>query len=62
MFAFRKTLQFSKKGAGIDKDQVSHKMTGIPTVITDGLLTRFTESARGSTRYAIPSSRDPKHS
>lgn len=51
MFAVRKTLQFNKKS--IDKEQLAQKMPGVPLVITDSLLARFTEVSRGSATYGI---------
>ena len=51
MFAVRRTLQFNKKG--IDKEQLAQKMPGVPLVITDSLLARFTEVSRGSATYGI---------
>jgi len=51
MFAVRKALQFNKKG--IDKEQLAQKMPGVPPVITDSLLGRYTEVPRGSAMYDI---------
>lgn len=47
MLAFRQAIRNTK---GIDKDKIIEKMGSVPGVIIDGLLSRFTEVARDSTR------------
>jgi hypothetical protein len=46
MFAFR---QATHKLRG-DGNMVEH-MSGVPSIIVDGLMARFTEIPRGSTQY-----------
>lgn len=48
MLAFRQAV--SRKD--IDRDILSEKMTGVPTVVVDSLLSRFTETSRGSTKWS----------
>jgi len=35
----------------IDKTVIQQKLSAVPSVVVDGLLSRFTETARGSTEY-----------
>jgi DNA-directed RNA polymerase I subunit RPA49 len=58
MFAFR----WASKGA-IEKTQLQEKLGGVPSIIVDGLLARFTETSRGSAKYVyrIPMVANPHH-
>jgi DNA-directed RNA polymerase I subunit RPA49 len=38
----------------IDKTVLQQKLAAVPTVVIDGLLSRFTETARGSMEYVHP--------
>ncbi|KAG6836960.1 hypothetical protein H0H93_000352 [Arthromyces matolae] len=46
MLAFRQELERNRRGAS--KDLLTEKLPGIPSVVLDGLVARFTESTRGS--------------
>jgi len=35
----------------IDKTAIQSRLSAVPSVVVDGLLSRFTETARGSTEY-----------
>jgi DNA-directed RNA polymerase I subunit RPA49 len=45
MLAFRNAT--SKQ---FDKNTVEERMSSVPSIVIDGLLSRFTETARGSTK------------
>ncbi|KAH9476998.1 DNA-directed RNA polymerase I subunit rpa49 [Psilocybe cubensis] len=47
MLAFRQTT-FQKT---IDKEKLYERLSAVPGIVVDGLLSRFTEQARGSTSY-----------
>ncbi|RDB23792.1 DNA-directed RNA polymerase I subunit rpa49 [Hypsizygus marmoreus] len=58
MLAFRQVLERNRKG--IDKDQLSEKLPGVPPVVLDSLISRFTEAARGSSNLAATSATQTK--
>jgi hypothetical protein len=37
----------------ISKDVIQQKLSMVPSIVIDGLLSRFTETARGSTEYVL---------
>jgi DNA-directed RNA polymerase I subunit RPA49 len=37
----------------INKDVIQQKLPMVPSIVIDGLLSRFTETARGSIEYAL---------
>lgn len=37
----------------INKDAIQQKLSMVPSVVIDGLLSRFTETARGSMEYVL---------
>ena len=47
MLAFRRVTEHK----AVERDQVYEKMAGVPGVVVDGLLARFSEVPRGSTGY-----------
>jgi DNA-directed RNA polymerase I subunit RPA49 len=47
LFAFR-----AKAKGIIDKTKLQERQANVPNIIIDGLITRFTETARGSTECA----------
>lgn len=49
MFAFRRLVDRRI----VEKDQFHEKMAGVPSIIVDSLLARFTEVSRGSTTYVF---------
>lgn len=51
MLKFRQAVERGQKG--LEKEKVAENMPGVPSVVTDSLLARFTEVARGSTRYYL---------
>ncbi|KAF9078296.1 Rpa49 subunit specific to nuclear RNA polymerase I [Rhodocollybia butyracea] len=57
MFLFRRVTSHSK---GLDKDAVCEKMSNIPTIIVDGLLSRFTETTRDSSVHILTSAMSTK--
>ncbi|GLB44229.1 putative rpa49 subunit specific to nuclear rna polymerase i [Lyophyllum shimeji] len=57
MLAFRQATRFTK---GSTKDQITEKMNGVPSVVVDGLISRFTETARGSSSYVSTSATQTK--
>lgn len=46
MLAFRKATEFKK----IEKEKVYERLSGVPGIVIDSLLSRFTETSRGSSR------------
>ena len=46
MLAFREVFQNA-----LEKNKVHERLGAVPTIIVDGLLSRFAEMARGSSRY-----------
>jgi len=48
MLAFRSFLQRKRKA--IEKDEIHDAMLGVPSIVIDSLISRFTEVARGSTK------------
>ncbi|KAG5637083.1 hypothetical protein H0H81_005816 [Sphagnurus paluster] len=56
MLAFRRHAE----GKGATKDEISEKLPGLPGVIVDGLLARFTETARGSSKHQLTSDMQKK--
>ncbi|KAH7872667.1 Rpa49 subunit specific to nuclear RNA polymerase I [Lentinula edodes] len=57
MFLFRRIISHPK---GLDKDSIIEKMNNVPTVVVDGLLSRFTETTRGSSVHILTSSMSTK--
>ncbi|THU93400.1 RNA polymerase I associated factor, A49-like protein [Dendrothele bispora CBS 962.96] len=51
-------IRFGKDG--IEKDRISDKLKGVPNIIVDGLISRFTETTRGSTACHITSATETK--
>ena len=51
MLQFRKITTFK----AIEKDKAYDVLSGIPSVIVDGLINRFTETARDSSRLVVVS-------
>ena len=49
MLAFRRVTEHK----AVERDQVYEKMGGVPGVVVDGLLARFSEVPRGSTGYVF---------
>ena len=37
-----------------DKDALQQKLSGVPPIVLDGLLSRFTETERSTNKYARP--------
>ncbi|KAF9526022.1 Rpa49 subunit specific to nuclear RNA polymerase I [Crepidotus variabilis] len=52
MLAFRKATEFKK----IEKEKVYERLSGVPGIVIDSLLSRFTETSRGSSSYQATSS------
>lgn len=48
MFAFRR---FTERTLRFEKEQIQKAMDGVPSLIIDGLLSRFTEVSRGAAVY-----------
>lgn len=48
MFAFRHAI-----GKRVEKEKVYEKLAGVPGIIVESLLARFTELPRGSTRFVV---------
>jgi DNA-directed RNA polymerase I subunit RPA49 len=46
MLAFREVFQNA-----LEKNKVHERLVAVPSIIVDGLLSRFAEMARGSSRY-----------
>ncbi|KAG6868782.1 hypothetical protein C0993_010709 [Termitomyces sp. T159_Od127] len=46
MFAFRRAVENKKT---VSKDELTEKLSVVPAVVLDGLISRFTETSRGST-------------
>lgn len=42
-------LAFHQVSARLDKAKLAERLSGVPSIIVDGLLSRFSETARGST-------------
>ncbi|KAF8064010.1 Rpa49 subunit specific to nuclear RNA polymerase I [Lyophyllum atratum] len=59
MLAFRRAVEHKSKG-GLTRDELAEKLTGIPAVVADGLISRFTESSRGSTTFVSTSATETK--
>ncbi|KAE9399387.1 Rpa49 subunit specific to nuclear RNA polymerase I [Gymnopus androsaceus JB14] len=57
MFLFRRTINHPK---GLEKDTVYEKMNNVPPIIVDGLLSRFTETTRGSSLHKFTSAMTTK--
>ncbi|KAF5376047.1 hypothetical protein D9615_007665 [Tricholomella constricta] len=57
MLAFRRSTEHGK---GVTRDELSEKLPGVPGVVLDGLLARFTETSRGSTRHILTSTMQTK--
>ncbi|KIK65044.1 hypothetical protein GYMLUDRAFT_39451 [Collybiopsis luxurians FD-317 M1] len=57
MFLFRRVISHPK---GMDKDTVYEKMNNVPTIVVDGLLSRFTETTRGSSVHLYTSAMSTK--
>ncbi|KAK7446968.1 DNA-directed RNA polymerase I subunit rpa49 [Stygiomarasmius scandens] len=57
LFAFRR-IHFGKDG--IEKDVISDKLRDVPSIVVDGLISRFTESTRGSTACRSTSTTETK--
>jgi DNA-directed RNA polymerase I subunit RPA49 len=55
MLAFRGYLQRNKKS--FEKDKVHEAMPGVPSIVIDSLVTRFTEVVRDSTKCVTFSQR-----
>ncbi|KAF5332926.1 hypothetical protein D9758_015956 [Tetrapyrgos nigripes] len=57
LFAFRR-IHFGKDG--LEKDVLSEKLKDIPSILIDGLITRFTETTRDSTACRVTSATETK--
>ncbi|KAJ3727338.1 Rpa49 subunit specific to nuclear RNA polymerase I [Lentinula guzmanii] len=57
MFLFRRVIGHPK---GLDKDSIYEKMNNVPTIVVDGLLSRFTEMTRGSSVHILTSAMSTK--
>ncbi|KAF8225355.1 Rpa49 subunit specific to nuclear RNA polymerase I [Tricholoma matsutake] len=53
MLAFRRFLQKNRKA--IEKDKIHEAMSGVPSIIVDSLVSRFTEGIRDSTNHVSTS-------
>ncbi|KAF9468311.1 RNA polymerase I associated factor, A49-like protein [Collybia nuda] len=58
MLAFRQVMERNKKG--IDKDKMIEKLSSVPGIVIDSLLSRFTEVARDSTSHVVTSATETK--
>ncbi|KAG5644280.1 hypothetical protein DXG03_008765 [Asterophora parasitica] len=58
MLAFQRATERDKKG--LTRDEVTEKLPGLPGVVVDGLLARFTETSRGSTKHVTTSTTQTK--
>ncbi|KAL1745327.1 RNA polymerase I associated factor, A49-like protein [Schizophyllum fasciatum] len=56
MLAFRRLLS----GRGLEKEALHEKMQGVPAVVVDGLVARFTERARGGATLQATSAMQTK--
>ncbi|KAJ3830474.1 Rpa49 subunit specific to nuclear RNA polymerase I [Lentinula raphanica] len=52
MILFRRVM---KDRSGLDKDTIYEKMNSVPSTVVDGLLSRFTETTRGSSVHIFTS-------
>ncbi|KAH0579643.1 DNA-directed RNA polymerase I subunit rpa49 [Termitomyces sp. J132] len=57
MFAFRRAVEFKKN---IGKDDLTEKLSVVPSIIVEGLISRFTETSRGSSGYTSTSATQTK--
>ncbi|KAG6902638.1 hypothetical protein C0995_013763 [Termitomyces sp. Mi166 len=57
MFAFRRATEFKKN---ISKDDLTEKLSAVPPIIVDGLISRFTETSRGSIGHTSTSATQTK--
>ncbi|KAG5339886.1 hypothetical protein C0989_003104 [Termitomyces sp. Mn162] len=57
MFAFRRAVEFKKN---ISKDDLTEKLSAVPSIIVEGLISRFTETSRGSSGYTSTSATQTK--
>ncbi|KAJ4481184.1 Rpa49 subunit specific to nuclear RNA polymerase I [Lentinula aciculospora] len=57
MFLFRRVMSHPK---GLDKATICDKMINVPPVVVDGLVSRFTESTRGSSVHMLTSAMSTK--
>ncbi|KAG6866334.1 hypothetical protein C0991_005801 [Blastosporella zonata] len=57
MMAFRRAVERRKT---ITKDELTEKLSAMPSVVVDGLIVRFTETSRGSTSHTSTSTTQTK--
>lgn len=54
MLAFRRFLQQNRKA--VEKDKLHEAMPGVPSIVIDSLVSRFTEAVRDATK-CVPAPR-----
>jgi len=57
ILAFRRAIEHTK---GLSKDELIGKIPGVPAVVADGLISRFSETPRGSTNHVSTSATQTK--